>query len=704
MRSDSITALDAYLEAGFSVIPLQPGKKNPVEPAWSQFCRRQPPADLVARWKDTYTIQNIGLCLGTEMREGLFIAAIDIDDEEYITPVLHAVNGAGAPAKVGSKGRTLFCLSDSSVSAKKFNAKDENGKSKGMAVEILAAGNQTVIPPSIHPTTKQPYRWIEHELLGNLDACPVINCFHVDEIAAVVSGKGATFLELNTMQTNDGEGGGNVHNTCLVVVATMVARGWPDDAIQSRVERAVSEAYSRAGKRMPDTFRAKIAEWIDSAREKGMTGTVSKKKEPAERRMANWAMENLGGAAKVVTVDGILRQYKDGYWPRVDLGDLQRNMLLSDSSLKNSDVQNAIHILHTLTQKQGFGRDQDLSARDDEKRQRICLSNGTLNLRTGMLEAHDPCHELRYRIPVAWNPSAMCATYDSVLDFTFAGDPKAIATWEEFAALTLVDDMSFQKLLFLKGPGGNGKGTLSKVLRMLHDPDNIGSVAVTDLENERKRTSLVGKLVNISGEQSRLNLLSDTYLKKITGEDPIDVRRLYGEVDNNVYLSARFIEMVNEMPATSDTSRALERRMIILSCPNKVTKPDPTLDAKLRADLPGILRRCVAALANLYERGSFDPPQSSIQEVTEYLRDNDPVAGWLEDRCEECGEDEAVPVGDLYADFRGWCDMMGFRQPYTAIYFGRKLAASGFPPLLRRFPSGSMRCRAVRVLKGLGSV
>jgi putative DNA primase/helicase len=263
--------------------------------------------------------------------------------------------------------------------------------------------------------------------------------------------------------------------------------------------------------------------------------------------------------------------------------------------------------------------------------------------------------------------------------------------------------MTFQRVLFLRGPGGNGKGTLARVLRNLHSPSAIGSVAVTDLNDERKRTSLVGKLVNISGEQSRFNTVADTYLKKITGGDPVDVRRLYGETQNNVQLSVRFIELVNEMPTTNDATQALRRRLLLLDCPNKILNPDPDMDRKLMAERPGILRRFVRALARLYERGNFRVSEFAQNEIDAYLTENDPVVYWMAERLDP---QEHVSLGspsrELWSDFKTWSGDMGYQRLIPEVIWGRKLTGYGYPSIAYSLPGGrSVRMRALVIKPGL---
>lgn len=694
---------DKLYKLGLSPIPLVTGKKRPLEDGWQKFCVTQPDQDKVDEWRGSHGLEQIGLCLGTEVQPGLHLIAIDIDAEDVLEDVKHAVGKIG-PAKRGAKGLTIFALAPNTVINQKIKRRDAMGKAeRAPSVEILATGSQTVIPPSIHPETYKPYEWINCPLWdGFPHNLPVVDEYAIDEMVAVCHRKNEKFKELNEMVWLGVDKGGNTHDSCVAAVGLMVSRSWPDHVIHSRVLRAKAEACQRNGETLnwPASERT-IQEWIDSAKAKGMEGSSSKtpKKIPAERVMAEWAIYTLGGPENVATVNGVLRSYKDGHWPKVDIAELTRDMYNVDTALKEREAKAAVSITHTLTEKRGFGTTAGLEPRNDPKRQRICLRNGTLNLRTGEFERHSRDHEVLHQLDFDYSEIATCPTYDNVVTQTFDGDAQSIALWDEYCALSLVDDMSFQKMLFLKGPGGNGKGTLARILRMMHDPDAVGSVGITDLNDERKRTSLVGKLINISGEQSRLNLISDTYLKKITGQDPVDTRRLYGETNNNVLMSSRFLELVNEMPQTSDNSHALARRLMILECPNKVTNPDPDLDRKLVEERAGILLRWVAALERLYQRGHFDLSPKHMAAVEEYMMQNDPVKTWVTERCKAEDEGGRGTVStDLYADFRIWMEANGYRSPFTSVYWGTKMNAIGYPSSVKKIGGMSVRTRALTLL------
>lgn len=688
------------LEVGLSPIPLTKGMKRPKDNNWQEYCDRQPDKTTVAKWEKEGLMDHIGLCLGTKVANDTILIAVDIDDDDLVDDVKLAIGDPSSlSGKFGAKGTTVFCVAPSSMKNKKIKRK-ENGKAKhAPSVEILCHGSQTVVPPSIHPETGKPYTWYGTPLTEGFSGLQVFDHDTLDEIVAICEGKAQPIKDLNEMTWLGPDKGGNTHDSCVIAVGWMVSRGWADVAIHRRIERAKSDACARNGDvyNWPQSTRC-IQEWIDSAKAKGMENSSKKstpKRRPPQRLMAEWAIERLGGVENLATVQGVLRSYRDGHYARTDIDELKREMYLTDENLKENDAKSAVNILHALCKQPGFGRTEGYERKDDPKLHRICLQNGTINVRTGKLEKWDRDHDLTHQLPINWVDEGECPLFDELLQKAGGGEERWADTLLEFFALTFVPDMSFQKFLVLYGPGGNGKGTLTSILTALHDPDAISSVSVTNLNDERKRTSMAGKLLNVSGEQSRLNLVADTYLKKITGEDPIDIRRLYGETENNVYFWVRFIESLNEMPQTSDNSDGLRRRMIILNFLHKIETPDPNFKAKIMEELPVIFsKRLIPALHRLYKRGRFDPPASSDAAVESYMKSNDPVKLWIEERTKDC--DKGTPSSELYEDFTDWAKRNGYNKPFTSVFWGQQMNRLGYEVKVKKIGTMSIRSRNLR--------
>ena len=685
-----------YRSKGFLTLPTK--GKVPFFKNFSDYVKSGITEDEYREWARNYPDNNIALLCGSVIPSiNKIIIAVDVDDPEMLNHVKSAlmVDGAVYCAKRGAKGETIFVVGSPDIKNRKMSKKGDSRP----AVEILANGNITILPPSIHPETKKPYQWTTKSLC-DIDAAdlPMFENETRDEIYCRLNDDADAFLQLDAMQASEGDNPGNVHDIALKVTAALVRRSWSQDYTIKRVSYAYKRAYNKIGKKYDEnTVFSEIRQMFQTAKDKGFD--KGNDKIPPERKVANWLMSTLSPS---VYSNGVLRRYEDGHWKGVDTRQVEKDAFIEFSGVSRKSTIEGIKIATATVYDSAFSRTEGVKPQDDlhhPSRYKVCLLNGTLNMREMKLEEHNMENHLTHQLDLNWVDDAQCPVYEKFVLDTFQGDEKSVGVWDEFCGWTLVNDMRFHKMLFLLGPGGNGKGTLSRVLMSLHPMSAIGSVGITDLNDERKRTSLVGKLVNVSGEQNRMNLVSDAYLKKITGGDPVDVRRLYGETQNNVYLTVRFLELVNEMPAISTAGEAMRRRLMILNCNNIVKEPDIHLTEKLLRERSGILRRWAIALGRLYEREGFDEPLSSKEEVENYLEESDSVAYWLKERCEtERGVYTSSQL--LYSDYNAFCKASGIRWVMNQVEWGRRLTQMGFSAVTQRVGAGGKNCKARAVQIG----
>jgi len=195
------TGAPNYVEAGYSPIPIRPGKKAPGFsvsdvprdfPGWQRFCQEQPSAHELALWSVANVQAGIGLALGYNN-----VVAIDIDiPDGPIFDMLVEMLPSTEWAKIGSKGLTVFARTEEPIKPRKFKIHvDENwnptppeeGGSPRAVLEFLAFGNQTVIPPTIHPDTNQPYRWVNEPLsMCPAQNLPVLPASFLDDVKAAL--------------------------------------------------------------------------------------------------------------------------------------------------------------------------------------------------------------------------------------------------------------------------------------------------------------------------------------------------------------------------------------------------------------------------------------------------------------------------------------------------------------------------------------
>ena len=264
----------SFFKNGYIPLRIEPSEKMPRSQGWQVDT---PNEEKIVR--AFQRLSNLGIRLGDVMLDGTVLVAIDVDlDEHELIRCVERAIGTSVPVKRGKKGATYFVRMDREVKTHKISWVREGVKKA--AIDVLARGAQTVVPPSIHPDTKEPYRWIAGGALHEVDirTLPVFSDSLLDEIKGFCKNPDDAIYALNDMEWLGVGGGGNTHDICLAAVSSMVARTWSDADIQDRVARAKREACEFAGA-VYDWPQAQkvIQEWIDSSRDKKFDVTSKKK-------------------------------------------------------------------------------------------------------------------------------------------------------------------------------------------------------------------------------------------------------------------------------------------------------------------------------------------------------------------------------------------------------------------------------------------
>jgi putative DNA primase/helicase len=283
--------------------------------------------------------------------------------------------------------------------------------------------------------------------------------------------------------------------------------------------------------------------------------------------------------------------------------------------------------------------------------------NGVIDLRTGELRDGRPEDRITKQVAVAYDPDAECPRWESFVREVIEDD-ETVDYLQRLAGYSLTGEASEDKLVFLMGHGGNGKTTLLNFLRRVAGDyaQEIGAAALLD-DRASAHTTEVADL-----EGSRLATceeigdakLNTNRLKQISGGSPITARRM--KQDTRTFDPTWQLWITtNGLPRANDNARAFWRRVVAIDFPNDFDPSDePDLEAKLEAELPGILAWVVRGAVAYYEHGLGSMPAAVAAHTAAYRQDSDPLqpvfeAGYLV-------EDETAwtPTAILHGAYLRW--------------------------------------------------
>ena len=308
--------------------------------------------------------------------------------------------------------------------------------------------------------------------------------------------------------------------------------------------------------------------------------------------------------------------------------------------------------------------------------------NGTINLTTGTIEAHDAAAFHSKLAPVAYDPTATCPLFQAFLDRIFAGNNELIAFVQRAVGYSLTGVTGEHVVFLCWGTGANGKSTLVETLRTLCG-DYGQQVPSETLLVQKHGGGIQNDVARLRGvrfaaaqETGRGRALDEALLKRLTGGDTVVARYLYGEYFEFVP-SAKLWIATNHKPVIRGTDEAIWRRIPLI--PFAVTIPererDRDLAANLRDELPGILNWALEGCLAWQQRRGLEPPDVVLGATAEYRREMD-VLGTFLDECSVNDQAGEVSVKDLYEKYSEWCKESG-EYKLAKNTFGTRLTERG---------------------------
>lgn len=312
----------------------------------------------------------------------------------------------------------------------------------------------------------------------------------------------------------------------------------------------------------------------------------------------------------------------------------------------------------------------------------LTCTNGTIDLRIGVLLSYTPEHLITKISPVRYDAEATAPVWEAFLEQIFRGNQELINWLWKAIGYCLTGDTREQIFFLCHGAGSNGKSTFLDLLRVLLGDYAEQAPFSTFLRKDRDTIpNDLAKLHScrfvaaVESEQGKR--LAEAQIKGLTGNDAVTARFLHGEFFT--YMPQFKIWLAtNHRPEIQDSSHAMWRRMRLI--PFEVTfsdeEQDKTLPAKLRAELPGILAWAVRGCLAWQQEGLSPAPEIVTQATEAYRTEQDFLADFIEEHC-FVKQDAHVPATELYHRYKSWCGATG-EEAVSQTKFGRMMGDRGF--------------------------
>lgn len=282
-----------------------------------------------------------------------------------------------------------------------------------------------------------------------------------------------------------------------------------------------------------------------------------------------------------------------------------------------------------------------------------------LDIATGQTREHSPDDFLDYVLPHEYSPGARCPTWLQCLNewFSDLGDcDDVIGALQQFFGYCVLPHAKYKKALYLRGEGDTGKSVVEHVLRRLVGFENCTSIVPDKMGDPRAIATIKGKLINLVSELSEDAMVDDGGFKKlVSSEDAVLIDPkferpfFYSPVCKHVICS-------NNLPRITDHSKATYNRLLIIPMDKVIPRADqdPMLPQKLEREIQGILNWAIAGARRLMAaNGKWSIPGTSIIEVENLAFDNNPVAQFVEEKCEPA-INGWITVSDFAYQFNRW--------------------------------------------------
>lgn len=319
------------------------------------------------------------------------------------------------------------------------------------------------------------------------------------------------------------------------------------------------------------------------------------------------------------------------------------------------------------------------------------VKNGTVDLRTGELQPHNPDDLITKVAPVDFDTSAECPEWEKFIASIF-GTPELCGYVQRLCGYWVTGIVREQMLPILWGSGSNGKSTFLEVFMktigedytMMAPPGFV--MARMHDTHPTELADLFGKRFVLTSETEEGKRLNEAMVKSLTGSDKIRARRMrenFWEFDP----SHKIALVTNHQPIIRGTDTGIWRRIRMIPFSKKFWNPDigetgpeelrqvKGLGDRLLAESSGILSWVVRGCIDWLHDGER-APEEVLSMTNAYQSTQDVFKTFLEECC-TIDSNGVAAAADLYKAFKKWAETNN-EWAGSSRRFGQLMTERGF--------------------------
>ena len=308
------------------------------------------------------------------------------------------------------------------------------------------------------------------------------------------------------------------------------------------------------------------------------------------------------------------------------------------------------------------------------------LKNGTIDILSGEFREHRQEDMITKIANVEYDPHVDCPLWKQFIReiMDYKGD--IIQFVQTAAGWSLSGDISEQTMFILYGTGANGKSTFLNTIMYLMGDYAIATPTETFMRKSDQYTNDVARLrgtrfvTTTEVEQGRR--LAEPLIKKITGNDDMTARFLYGEFFN-FKPTFKIFMATNHKPVIKGTDYGIWRRIKLIPFTKRISEEqqDRHLELKLREEASGILNWLLEGTAR-WKDEKLKAPKAVLFATNEYRGEMDVIGNFINERCVQ-NKELTIPIKDLYKAYADWCGVNN-EHAVSERFFSLRLKEMGF--------------------------